>query len=495
MRHHHQDPREMEGYEEVLQKLLESLPLEERFIGLGPEERVLALPDEALHALSEDYLRTLSPATQAVIRQRIGRPPEPTRGQTWHHGAMADAPLLAPAEIDALAARLRSHYARFLAPLGDDVLLTGHSHQAWPDVSREGHMAAWDDAARLIDDKWGRILGEILPAFQERVAARLGSSRPRDIAIAPNTHELVYRLASCFSPASTVLTTDAEFHSMHRQLARLAEDGLRVITVPTDPAGDFGERFLAAIETHRPDWAALSQVLFTDARVITALPSILAAMAASATPVLVDVYHAFNVTELNVDAWPGQVFVTGGGYKYAQTGEGACWMLLPGDAARFRPRQTGWFAHFAGLEARAAAVDYGPGGQRFFGATFDAAGIYRGLWVLRWMDEMGLTPAVLAAHARARTQRIIDAFDAHDLGRPDARAAGLRLATPRAPAERGGFVALASPRAADLGAALRGAGVHTDVRGPMLRLGPAPYTTCAEIDRAMDHLARIARGL
>jgi selenocysteine lyase/cysteine desulfurase len=29
----------------------------------------------------------------------------------------------------------------------------------------------------------------------------------------------------------------------------------------------------------------------------------------------------------------------------------------------------------------------------------------------------------------------------------------------------------------------------------MLRLGPAPYTTCAEIDRAMDHLARIARGL
>ena len=79
----YQDPREIEGYEEVLQKLLESLPLEERFMGLspeervaglGPEERLLILPDEALRALSDDYLRTLSPATQAAIRQRIGRP-------------------------------------------------------------------------------------------------------------------------------------------------------------------------------------------------------------------------------------------------------------------------------------------------------------------------------------------------------------------------------------------------------------------------------------
>jgi hypothetical protein len=92
MRNYHQDPREIEGYEEVLQKLLESLPLEERFMGLSPEERVaglsieervaglspeerlLTLPDEALRALSDDYLRTLSPVTQAAIRQRIGRP-------------------------------------------------------------------------------------------------------------------------------------------------------------------------------------------------------------------------------------------------------------------------------------------------------------------------------------------------------------------------------------------------------------------------------------
>jgi len=72
--YHQEDPRAIEGYEEVLQKLLESLPLEERFRGLSAEEHVLALPDETLRALSEDYLHTLSPAAQDVIRQRIGRP-------------------------------------------------------------------------------------------------------------------------------------------------------------------------------------------------------------------------------------------------------------------------------------------------------------------------------------------------------------------------------------------------------------------------------------
>ncbi|ACY16440.1 hypothetical protein [Haliangium ochraceum] len=396
------------------------------------------------------------------------------------------APLPSAAEIDALAARLRPHYRRFLDACAGEVLLTAHSHQAWPDVSREGHMAAWDDAARLADRKWSRILDEVLPAFRERVAQRLGSSRPRDLAIAPNTHELVYRLASCFPRDATVLTSDAEFHSLRRQLVRLSEDGTKVVNVAT-AGDDFGARFLAAIDEHRPSWVALSQVLFTNSRIVTELPRILAALAARQVPALVDAYHAFNVVPMDVDAWPGTVFVTGGGYKYAQSGEGACWMLLPADAERYRPRQTGWFADFAHLEEGASAVEYGPGGQRFFGSTFDAAGIYRGLYVLRWMDEMGLTPSVLAAHAQARTQRIVDAFDRLALER-----AGLRLASPREPERRGGFVAIASEGASALAAALAEAGVRSDVRGHLLRLGPAPYLDCGDIDRAMDALAAAA---
>jgi hypothetical protein len=65
-----------------MQKLLDSLTPEERLRGLPPEERlrdlddeqaVLALPVSVLRHLSEDYLRSLSPAVQQTIRERLDR--------------------------------------------------------------------------------------------------------------------------------------------------------------------------------------------------------------------------------------------------------------------------------------------------------------------------------------------------------------------------------------------------------------------------------------
>jgi hypothetical protein len=71
-----------EGYDEMMQKLLESLSPEERLRGLPPEEclrgldeeqALLALPVSVLRHLPEDYLRSLSPAVQQVVRERIAR--------------------------------------------------------------------------------------------------------------------------------------------------------------------------------------------------------------------------------------------------------------------------------------------------------------------------------------------------------------------------------------------------------------------------------------
>jgi hypothetical protein len=91
---------ELEGYEEAIQKILSALPPrlrlaglppeqrlaglppeqvlsnyvpEQRLAGLPPEQVVLALPLEALRALSRDYLDTLSEATRAEIAKRLGR--------------------------------------------------------------------------------------------------------------------------------------------------------------------------------------------------------------------------------------------------------------------------------------------------------------------------------------------------------------------------------------------------------------------------------------
>jgi hypothetical protein len=74
--------QELEGYDEVLQKLIDSAPLEQRLAGLAPElvlaayrpeQVVLALPDEVLRGLSDEYLATLSEATRAAVRARIGQ--------------------------------------------------------------------------------------------------------------------------------------------------------------------------------------------------------------------------------------------------------------------------------------------------------------------------------------------------------------------------------------------------------------------------------------
>ena len=48
--------------------------------------------------------------------------------------------------------KLRLHYGDFLKPAR--ILLTGHSHQAWPNVAREGLLRAYTDAAAHVDDKW-----------------------------------------------------------------------------------------------------------------------------------------------------------------------------------------------------------------------------------------------------------------------------------------------------------------------------------------------------
>lgn len=154
---------------------------------------------------------------------------------------------------------LRRHYTRFLRP--GRILLTGHSHQAWPDVAREGLLQSFDDAARYVDDKWAAA-GEAAEAVRRGVAARIGAQTD-EIALGASTHELVARFLSAldFGSRPHLVTSSGEFHSLHRQLARLSQAGVEVTFVPTGPVETLAERLAGAV---RGDTAALlvSTVLF-----------------------------------------------------------------------------------------------------------------------------------------------------------------------------------------------------------------------------------------
>jgi selenocysteine lyase/cysteine desulfurase len=391
--------------------------------------------------------------------------------------------------VDDLPA-LRAAYASFLA--SGRVLLTGHSHQAWPDVARDALAASFDDAARLVDDKWDAAVFPKAKAVGEGVLARMGFDPGDAIAFGKSTHELVYRLLSCLPVASRprIVTTQSEFHSLRRQLTRLEEEGVAVTWVASQPRAALPERLIEAL-TPGTAMLAMSAVLFDDAYVVPRLGEILAKAEAVGAIALVDAYHAFNVVPLAWGAARDRVYATAGGYKYAGFGDGVCWLRIP-HGSTLRPVYTGWFADFGALSSREGAQDgrvaYGPGGARFAGATFDPSAIYRAHAVLGHWDRFGLGPDRLRAISTRQTRRILDGLDARGLG--------AAVVSSRDDDRRGGFVAVRAPGADAVVNALRAEGVLVDARNETLRLGPAPYLTDDEIDRGVDAVAQaVARAI
>lgn len=420
---------------------------------------------------------------------------------------------------------LRPHYSRFLAarpgvPEGDSretrVLLTGHSHQAWPDVARAAQLEAFDDAAAHVDEKWGPAFAKA-DALRATIAARIGAVAP-EIALAASTHELVARFLSALDLRARprLVTTSGEFHSMHRQLTRLAEEGVEVAFVPISapvapgPSGSAGDRAaalaegvesladrLAAALDERTSAVLVSSVLFESASVVPHLTRLVARARALGVHVLVDAYHAFTVVPFSLReieggaGTPPDVYLVGGGYKYAQWGEGNCFLRVP-SGSTLRPIYTGWFSDFAHLDgAREPGTRVGYGvtpADRFAGSTYDPTSHYRACAVSAFFAEQGLTLEALRAISLRQTGLLLGELEG---------VRGLEIVTPRAPERRGGFVALrVSPagRASQLVEALRARGVVTDSRGDVLRLGPAPYVTDAELRRACEEIRALVAG-
>ncbi|MBO6936968.1 MAG: aminotransferase class V-fold PLP-dependent enzyme [Deltaproteobacteria bacterium] len=372
--------------------------------------------------------------------------------------------------IDPVA--LRPSYSAFLeggpAPR---ILLTGHSHQAWPDVAREGLLLAFADAATHVDDKWGAAM-EAAGAVRQRVAEWFGGDAA-DVALAQNSHELLFRFLSALDWSSRrhIVSTDGEFHSLSRQLRRLEEQGVEVTRVPTAPLDTLASRLAEAV---REDTIALmcSTVLFETSSVVPGLEEACEAAHNVGAEVLLDAYHHQNVVPWRpIDP---RAFVTGGGYKYAQWGEGCCFMRVPKDC-ELRPVHTGWFADFGGLSGdQTGRVRYGSGGgSRFAGSTYDPSSHYRARAVIEFFDQKELSVPRLRELSLRQTARLMEALHTET------------ILTPREDALRGGFVTVQVDDAPEVARRMRQKGVFVDARRDRLRFGPAPYTTDDELDEGV----------
>jgi len=368
--------------------------------------------------------------------------------------------------------------------------MAAHSHHLWPDVSFEGQVDCWKDAALLADRKWDRIMGDVWPEAQRHVAAELGTAMPQAIVFAPNTHELLIRLTAAAPRPGPhplrVLTSDGEFHSARRQFARWAETGdIALERVPTEPFDTFSHRFLERAHADNHDFIFVSQVLFGSGRTFDAVEELSKLATPEGPWVVIDGYHAFMALPQPFGGAPAKsAFYLAGGYKYAMAGEGCGFLHVPPGFGT-RPPITGWYAEFEDLTLPRGAVGYAADASRFMGATFDASGLYRFNAVQRMLNENGLTTGRISAHVHTLQQRLLERIAGTALQEAE-------LLNPLDGAPHARFLAFRSAIAQRWCEELRARNCITDVRGDVLRIGLGLYHDEADIDRFASIAAQLS---
>jgi len=391
----------------------------------------------------------------------------------------------------------QKHYSRFLSQNPEQLHFTAHSHHLWPDCTREAHLQYWDDSARLADEKWSHIFGKVIPEAQRGIAEILKLPDSEQITFAPNTHKLVCRLFSCFTQSRPirVLTTDGEFHSFARQLRRLEEcHAVQAVRLPVFPIESLAERLRDAAEKEDYDLIFFSQIFFVSGVGVENLTGLVRGLTSLAKMVVVDGYHGFCAIPTDLSSVADSIFYLSGGYKYAQSGEGVCFLYSP-PATQFRPINTGWFASFATLEQLDQQIEYGAGHFRFFGATFDPSGLYRWNAVHRWMREEGLTTAVVHSYVRDLQTLFLEglertgAIPVNTLVRRPTAGEGSISTAPSEP--HGHFLTFHLKNAGELCHDLSSRGIVTDVRGEFIRFGFGLYQTRENVEQLLSRLSKL----
>lgn len=375
---------------------------------------------------------------------------------------------------------LKPGFSRFLDANPERLHFAAHSHHPWPDVTFDAHVQAWEDAARLADDKWGHVFGEVIPETQSRIAQTLSFDQPANLVFAPNTQDLVARLFSCLEPPVRVLSTDSEFHSFTRQSRRWEESGLALVDrIPAQPFESFPERFTREMRAGVHDLIYLSQVFYDSGFVVPEIDRVVSSSPDDRAFVVIDGYHAYMALPTWIGSIQDRVFYLAGGYKYAMAGEGACFMYCPPGYGP-RPVDTGWYAGFGQLESGVSErIPYAEDGSRFAGATYDPSGIYRMRAVLEWLEQEDVGPREIHEHAARLQARFLEAS---------------ALPGDLVPGEghgRGNFLTFETPDASMIYQRLHERGVITDYRGDRIRFGFGIYQDQADVDRLVEHVRSV----
>tara|TARA_Y100000590_G_scaffold457979_1_gene611717 strand:- start:7216 stop:8376 length:1161 start_codon:yes stop_codon:yes gene_type:complete len=379
------------------------------------------------------------------------------------------------------------HYSHFLknAKEQNRLYFTAHSHQFWPDVTRDAVIECWEDASKFVDDKWKKIFSEVIPEAQNWVKKHLSLQDSNQVVFGQNTHELVYRLLSGlnWNRPLRVLTTDSEFHSFNRQAKRLSEVfSISFDCIPQEPFETLEKRLLNAIEQHSYDACYLSHVFYNSGKI---LPWEFVAQHFTKrfpnAPFILDGYHSFFAIPIDLSDLGNLIYFTAGGYKYAQSGEGVCFLTVP-QVSTLNPTQTGWMAGINELEgAPQSQVSFSKDASRFLGSTFDPTSLYRFRSVMKLFHENQWTIEKIDHYIRSLQKEFITLL-------PQSGTFSRETLLSDQLSKIGHFFSFycSDPKKTDVW--LRSKGIIGDYRGEIFRIGFAPYHTDKDIQEFFDRL-------
>ncbi len=385
-----------------------------------------------------------------------------------------------PLTESALQRHVAPLFSRVRAAFANRVYLANHSLgrplDAVDDDVREG-LAAWFTRMGGAWEDWDAEM----QAFRGRLAQLLNA--PRADCVVPKTSagQGLRAILNTFDSIPRVVATRGEFDSLDVILREYARRGrITLALVDPRPDGRFDTADIVAAIGARADLVVVSQVMFSTGQRLDDLPDIVAAAHRAGGRLMLDVYHALGVFEVDVTALDVD-FAVGGSYKYLRGGPGACYLYLhPRHLdGSLRTLDTGWFAKrdpFAYL--RPDPPQYGEGGDAFLESTPPVLPFYQARAGQIFTRAIGV--GRIRAHSLGLQQRLAGLL--RDRG----------FSATGGGDNRGAFVVVVDDRAEAWARQLLDAGVVTDARGRHLRLCPDILTTDAELVAASKALAAIA---